>query len=204
MSSINSVSSTSSSQSGEVHEVNEINQSDKTKPLTEEQKSDLQRALIVLNHFSKANYNDGLSMLAEIRFARLLNEMDELVKLAEEFGPLESAADHLINRLMSVSEDGEVIDLNSHMRDFLSRAVKELQPPTDTTANLIKKLEDGKKLSETEANNLFAYLEEAKIKVIPQGKRSSLLTEQISGLQTRYKQELADAGESVKTFYPRT
>ena len=161
------------------------------------------RALDVLHHLGSGNYAEALAGLTEIRSARMRDEMTALVELAQEYGPIESAADNLINRLMSVSKDGQVIELNTHMREFLDRAVKIHPPQSDTTANTIRKLQRGEKLSETEAKDLSAYLEEAKLKVIPQGKRSSLLTEQIKGLQNRYEQEVAKSGETIRSFFPR-
>ena len=89
------------------------------------------------------------------------------------------------------------------MREFLNRALKMHPPQSDTTASTIEKLLKGEKLSEVEAKDLHAYLDEAKLTVIPQGKRSSLLMEQIKGLQNRYEQEVGKAGESIAAFYPR-
>jgi hypothetical protein len=172
-------------------------------PLTPARKRDIQRAFDVFHHLGSGHYPEALARLAEISCARMRDEMTALVGLAKEYGPLESAADNLINRLMSVSKDGQVIELNTHMNEFLDRAVKIHPPQSDTTANTIRKLQRGEKLSETEAKDLSAYLEEAKVKVIPQGKRSSLLTEQIKGLQNRYEQEVAKSGESIRSFYPR-
>lgn len=172
-------------------------------PLPPGRKRDIERALDVLHHLGSGNYAEALAGLTEIRSARMRDEMTALVELAQEYGPIESAADNLINRLMSVSKDGQVIELNTHMREFLDRAVKIHPPQSDTTANTIRKLQRGEKLSETEAKDLSAYLEEAKLKVIPQGKRSSLLTEQIKGLQNRYEQEVAKSGETIRSFFPR-
>lgn len=172
-------------------------------PMSPARKRDIERAIDVMHNLGNGNYAEALAGLTEIRSARMRDEMTALVELAQEFGPLETAADNLINRLMSVSKDGQVIELNTHMKEFLDRAVKIHPPQSDTTANTILKLQRGEKLSETEAKDLSAYLEEAKLKVIPQGKRSSLLTEQIKGLQNRYEQELTKAGESIRSFYPR-
>ncbi|WP_370263599.1 hypothetical protein [Limnobacter sp.] len=165
-----------------------------------EQREEVKRWFAVLNQIAEGDYSGALSSITEIRTKRMREEMQALTEMAEEYGPLESAADNLIHRLLSVGKDGEVINLNSHMREFVMRAQKAHPPQSDTTENSLGKLLRGEKLSEAEAKDLHAYFEEAKLKVIPQGKRVSLLTEQIKSLQNNYEQELANGGQGIKAL----
>lgn len=170
--------------------------SNKGKPLTVDEKRDIQRIVSLLDLAGKGDFASVMSSIHEIRTSKMRKEIQMMVEMAQEYGPIETAADSLISSLRTAqaADENQRIELNDHMKEFIRRARIENPPLSDSTENALNKLESGEKISGAEASDLLAYLEESKEKVIPQGKRAATLTQQIKGLQDRYEQETRDAG----------
>lgn len=132
-------------------------------------------------------------------------DITRLTELSKWYGPLEANGDALINLLLS--HKGGKLEINEHMRRFLTEAKAQMQAAGKAIpANIndsINKLLLGQDLSEEEAKNLHTWCLGAKPLVIPSDFRADTISAQLKTLQQKYEEELIRAGRMADKFSPR-
>lgn len=128
-------------------------------------------------------------MIGDLELGWLGEEMKRLAELGEHYGALEKGADSLMTVLNAHTKDG-TLELSEGMRSFLDTALevmaKKGQPASDRIKGLIEKLKNGEKISQGEAQELYAWCADAKLAVIPPQFSSEALAAQAKSARERY------------------
>ena len=139
-------------------------------------------------------------------------DIERLTKIGNEKAPLESNGDALAS-LLQTHKEGNV-SINENMKLYLNEGRKLMaappegsrlakNPPSSEINQIINKVVNQEKISESEAKKLYSWCLEAKEYVIPPEFRTEIISSQLKSLQDKYEQELLKGSKLAESFIQR-
>ncbi|WP_275271084.1 hypothetical protein [Limnobacter sp. P1] len=139
-------------------------------------------------------------LMGDLELGWVGSEMKRIAQLGEHYGRLEKGADSLMSVLNAHTKDGTV-KVSQGMKDFLDVAIAEMtaagKPPSDKVMEIINKLKNGESLSQAEAQELYAWVADAKLEVVPPEYSSEVLAAQAKSARERYDQYVASSKSRI-------
>lgn len=128
-------------------------------------------------------------LMGDLELGVVGHEMKRIADLGEHYGRLEKAADSLMSVLNAHTKDGTV-KVSQGMKDFLDVGAGK-NPQSESLTEIANKIKNGESINQEQAQEMYAWVADAKLKVVPPEYSSETLAAQAKSARERYDQNVA-------------